>query len=113
MPNNFKNGYRDGWEINKTWGEACRYCEKYGIKVKGNTDVFEIANALEWVYQDGYRDGREINKDIVTTPELLKVCKAAKGLLEGIDAGGYYPKGNVYQDLCDVIAKIERRLQNV
>lgn len=37
----------------KTYGEARRYCEKYGIEVKGNTDVFMIAKGLARAFLEG------------------------------------------------------------
>lgn len=40
----------------KTHGEARQYCEKYGIEVKGNTDVFMVARGLARAFLDGNKD---------------------------------------------------------
>ena len=37
----------------KTHGDARKFCEKYGIEVRGNTDVFNLAESLLRAYKDG------------------------------------------------------------
>jgi len=40
----------------KTHGEASQYCIKYGFKVPGNINAFEIAEALLRAYKDGTKE---------------------------------------------------------
>jgi len=37
----------------ETHGDARKFCEKYGIEVRGNTDVFNTADSLLRAYNDG------------------------------------------------------------
>ena len=37
----------------KTHGEAMQFCKKYGFRVPGNLDAFEIAEAFLRAYNDG------------------------------------------------------------
>ena len=39
--------------------------------------------------------------------ELLRACKIAKGLLEGLSQANIYKLGNVYNDLTEAIDKAE------
>jgi len=40
----------------KTHGEASQYCIKYGFKVPGNINTFDIAEALLRAYKDGAKE---------------------------------------------------------
>lgn len=66
----------------KTFGDARRYCEKYGITTPGNTNIFEVAEALLRAYNDGKQD-----------PLQSDMMEALENALTSIKRHGLWPIG--------------------